>query len=90
VTVIRYPNANARDDAWEDFCGAVFMQPIAGKGPEPIYVEQLERGACTGIRKWSGPGGEPLLGICFEAKTVDLCTKTLQALGGEGSGKGGK
>jgi hypothetical protein len=90
VCVIKYADATTRDKAWDGLCAAVFVQPNAGKGKDPIYAEQLELKVSSGIRKFSGTNGEPLLGLCFEAQTPDQCTKVLQSLGAAEQPKGGQ
>lgn len=90
IAIIRYPNAETRDKAWAGFCNAIFMQPNAGKGPEPIYAEQLEPRSSTGLRKFSGSNGEPLLALCFEARNVEQCKKILDAIGGADMSKNAK
>jgi hypothetical protein len=89
VALIRYPDPATCDKAWQAFCVTVFPKPGAGSsstGPDSIYVEQVEN-SCTGIRKLSGAGGQPLLGFCFEAGNQEQCAKVLQSLGASGGGQ---
>lgn len=81
AAVIRYRTASARDRGWERFC-QVILSKKAATSPDGARFEEISKGKFIGIRKFQTASGQPMLALCFEAKSAQTCLKVMKAIVG--------
>ncbi len=78
VVIIRYPSANARNEATRQLYGKVFPENSRSMSGNQAFARL--RGKFCGAVKFSGKRNEPLLAICFEAPSLDVAKGVLQSI----------
>ncbi|MCS7254273.1 MAG: DUF6599 family protein [Armatimonadota bacterium] len=78
VIVIRYPSTAARDKAMREFCEKAL--PASSRNAVGDKVFAQVRGKFCGAVKFKSKRNEPLLAICFEAPSQDVCKSALQSI----------
>ena len=79
VAVIRYRTAADRTKALASFAKTIFSRKAVSQ-KDGTRLEEMRKGQFTGLRPFAGPKGEPMLALCFEAKTGALCRQALATL----------
>ena len=79
VALVRYRAAAERETAFKRFCQTVLSRKAAATS-EGARIEQVQKGRFTGIRRARGTAGEPMLALCFEARSAALCKAVLSAV----------
>lgn len=78
VVVIRYPSMDARDEAMRQLYEKVFPANSRSEIGNGAFAQL--RGKFCGVVKFGGRSKEPLLAICFEALSMDVCKGVLQSV----------
>ncbi len=81
--VITTPALTAILNAYLFLKNAVFriMSSAFPKGsPAFDRLEEMRRGQFAGLLPYSGPAGEAMLALCFEARTASACRQTLATI----------
>jgi len=89
VAVIRYRSAADRTKALASFAKTIFSRKAVSQ-KDGTRLEEMRKGQFTGLRPFAGPKGEPMLALCFEAKTAALCRQALATLAKSRDGAGAK
>jgi hypothetical protein len=79
IAVVRYRSTAERTKAVAGFTKTIFSRKMLSR-KDGTRLEQLRRNEFTGLRPFTGPAGEPLLALCFEAKSAALCKQALNLL----------
>jgi len=79
VVVVRYPTAALRQKAVGSFTKTIFSRKMRSM-KDGTRLEQMQKDQFTGLRAFVGAKGEPMLALCFEAKSAALCTQMLAAV----------
>jgi hypothetical protein len=79
MAVVRYRSAAERTKAVAGFTKAIFSRKMVSQ-KDGTRLEALRKSQFTGLRPFAGPAREPMLALCFEAKTAALCKQALTAL----------
>ncbi len=77
--VVRYRSAEARGKAITAFTKSIFSKKMVAQ-KDGTRLEALRKNEYTGLRAFAGPAGEPMLALCFDARTAALCTQALGML----------
>jgi hypothetical protein len=87
VAVVRYRTLADRAMALAAFSKTILSRR-AKSGKDGMRFEEMHKNQFTGVRPFAGPQGEPMLALCFEAKTAALCREALAAVVNRQSGSG--
>ncbi len=79
VAVIRYRDPKDRAQALARF-GKIILSKKATRDKDGTLLEEMSKQRVTALRPFSGPGGEPMLALCFEARTPGKARAALAAL----------
>lgn len=79
LVVVRYPDAATRTKAAERFSKTMFSEK-ASRAKDGMRLEEIREGQFTGLLPFSGPAGEAMLVLCFEARTASTCAQVLEAV----------
>jgi len=81
VAVVHYAKAEDRAQAISKFTKIIFSKKAA-RDKDGTWVEAMRKDQFTGLRPFAGPAKEPMLALCFEAKTAAQCRAALTAITG--------
>lgn len=87
VAVVRYRAPADRAKALAAFSKTILSRR-AKSGKEGMRFEEMRKNQFTGVRPFAGRQGEPMLALCFEAKTAALCQEALTAVANSQTGSG--
>ena len=80
AAVIRYARPADREKAWQHFIKTIFSKRAVSVGG--ARLEEVRKASFAGIRRFSGAAGEPMLALCFEAKSAQTCKVVINAIAG--------
>jgi hypothetical protein len=87
VAAVRYRTSADRAKALGAFSKTILSRRAKSeKGG--MRIEETRKSQFTGVRPFAGPQGEPMLALCFEAKTAALCQEALTAVAKSRTGSG--
>jgi len=87
VAVVRYRTSADRAKALASFSKTILSRQ-ARPQKDGMRLEEVRKDQFTGLRPFAGPQGEPMLALCFEAKTAALCQQALTAVAKSRTGAG--
>ena len=79
AAVAQYAKPADREKAWRHFNKTVFSKMVVHDRSGASF-EEIRKGSVTGIRKFSGRSGEPMLALCVDAKSVGACRAVLNEI----------